>query len=142
MPQIAREGGGGGFIGYYPSKTDAMNNTNYLAIGASYTIGELLGADESIGNYTQWKIYSYFYVVDINRTQYPVNSETVYTNGMTLPIYDGNGTEASNLLGYVLYAVSECCTDSTQAIGLPYETRTDITAGIILTQTPPPRFTS
>ena len=138
MPQIARESGG--VIGYYPSKTDAMNDTNYLAGGFSHTIGEMLGG-ESIGNYTEWKIYSYVYLVD-ETTQYLVNSDTVYTNGMTLPTYDGNGTADANRLGYTLYAANECCTDSTQAIGLPYETRNDITAGIILTQMPPPQFTS
>ncbi len=139
MPQIARQSGG--VIGYYPSKTDAMNDTNILTTGFSKTIGEIL--DDSIGNYTQWKIYQYYSPPwDNPNIYYPLNPNTIYTNGQTLPEYGGNGTDGANFLRYILYAANECCTDSTQAIGLPYDVRNDIRVGTIITQMPPPRFSS
>ncbi len=130
----------GSVIEYYPSRDDATNKTNILASGYSRTIGEDLGAGESLNGNMHWNIYGVFNVSypDIINI-YDVTDTRIFNNGYTLPEFDEIGIS----LGYILYPANpSCCPDNTQVIGLSYDVRNDIRVGTIVTQMPPPRFSS
>lgn len=82
----------------------------------------------SINGYTQWRIAS--------SSNGPSPQNVVYQNGDIL-VSDPSGNSFYNL-----YPDDNCCPDPAQLIGLSYSFRNDITAGSIISQTPPPRFSS
>jgi hypothetical protein len=101
---------------------------DFIASCASFQVGCVTFG--SINGYTRWRIAS------SSTGSSPQN--VVYQNGdMLLDDPQGNAY-------YNLYPASEdnCCPDPAQMRGLSYSFRNDITAGSIVSQTPPPRFSS
>jgi hypothetical protein len=87
----------------------------------------------------------------VNGTRYPINCGSAYTFSEGLNHETVNTGSVPRLLlgpmserGLVVGATLPpgCCPDPVQLIGLSYSVRNDITAGSIISQTPPPRFSS
>jgi hypothetical protein len=73
-----------------------------------------------------------------------LNHETTNT-GIGARLLLGPMSERGMTVGGVLpppAPTTTCCVESEEAIGLPYDTRNDITIGNIVTQVPPTRFAS
>jgi hypothetical protein len=117
-------------IRYYETQALAeAASFDFIAYCDFFQVGCVTGVG-SINGYTRWRIaYS---------SNGSSSQSVVYQNGdMLLDVPQGNAY-------YNLYPVPDdnCCPDPVQLIGLSYSVRNDITAGSIISQTPPPRFSS
>jgi hypothetical protein len=110
MNEFALQVGGRSLIFYYSNYNDAIDETNRIATGNSYVLGDSIYGN--IGQYTAWRVAK---VYDNTYTPLPFPPTSVYHNGFNLSTLD------SSFNYFDVYPSAPCFLEGTKVLTLKSE---------------------